>query len=32
MALILITLVGVAMYASVVLLEHLTVTVDARLR
>jgi NitT/TauT family transport system permease protein len=32
MALILITLVGVAMYGIVVLLEHLTVTVDARLR
>jgi NitT/TauT family transport system permease protein len=32
MALILITLVGVALYALVVLLEHLTVTVDARLR
>jgi len=32
MALILITLVGVAMYGSVVLLENLTVTVDARLR
>lgn len=32
MALILITLVGVAIYGLVVLLEHLTVTVDARLR
>lgn len=32
MALILITLVGVALYGLVVLLEHLTVTEDARLR
>lgn len=32
MALVLITLVGVAIYGVVVLLEHPTVTVDARLR